>query len=493
MTLEEWIDMQSVHINMEPHNRQPLQSWSCELEQDAIKALGNDCPSTEPANPSDKAVIFSTDYWQGEDPLTIIQSSLNSYLEQIDNKKLDVLTLGTVSSNPIFTGTDNLLRGYANLVRATNTEIGCAVNICPTTPADPTGRSSLYCILNGKNIQPNEPIYQGTTKITDGCNEVTCPTGYACNNATLICAPGAATTTPPTTSSTISSTSASTSSPTSPTTAPPAATTVTPSPQAQFPTGGGNGGRCSGYANSNWMTDALRDEYLRLHNVRRGLLARGETARQDGKYLPKAANMWKMFYVQQEAPSGSIQTLGGGSGGRCSGYANSNWMTDALRDEYLRLHNVRRGLLARGETARQDGKYLPKAANMWKMKYMCDLEEGAIAYASTCPTSLSEPSSRPGLGENLKTFPATRFTFDTAPKKSVTEWWKVIRSVNYFEKVVVFRPFHDGQPISSFTQVGGMLAKTRPPLQGCFMFCAEAAISQPSMMSSTSLEMLQMH
>ncbi|EYC03307.1 hypothetical protein Y032_0095g2865 [Ancylostoma ceylanicum] len=107
-----------------------------------------------------------------------------------------------------------------------------------------------------------------------------------------------------------------------------------------------------------------------------------------------------------------------------------------------------------GQIPRKDGKYLPKAANMWKMKYMCDLEQGAIQYASTCPTSSSEPSSRPGIGENLKTFPATRFTFDTAPKKSVTEWWKVIRDVNYFENVVVFRPFHDGAPISSFTQMG---------------------------------------
>ncbi|RCN43047.1 SCP-like protein [Ancylostoma caninum] len=92
-------------------------------------------------------------------------------------------------------------------------------------------------------------------------------------------------------------------------------------------------------------------------------------------------------------------------------------------------------------------------------KYDCTLEEGAVNWASQCPTTLSEPSTRPNVGENFKTFPATRFNFDTAAKKashfgSVTEWWKVIRDVNYFERVVVFRPFHDGAPISSFTQMG---------------------------------------
>ncbi|RCN41460.1 SCP-like protein, partial [Ancylostoma caninum] len=167
---------------------------------------------------------------------------------------------------------------------------------------------------------------------------------------------------------------------------------------------------------------------------------------------------------------------GGGGGGRCAGSATADRMTDTLRDEFERLHNFRRGLLATGQIPRKDGKYLPKASNMRKIVdlfslnpfaaiyyatiqiYDCALEEGAIQYASQCPTTHSEQSSRPNVGENFKTFPATRFTFDTAAKKSVTEWWKPIRDVNYFEKVVVFRPFHDGAPISSFTQMGWALS-----------------------------------
>ncbi|EYC30026.1 hypothetical protein Y032_0005g2405 [Ancylostoma ceylanicum] len=105
----------------------------------------------------------------------------------------------------------------------------------------------------------------------------------------------------------------------------------------------------------------------------------------------------------------------------------------------------------------QDDRHSPERVReiaQFPKTYDCGLEEGAIRWASQCPTTNSEPSSRNGVGENFKTIPATRFTFDSAAKKSVTEWWKPIRDVNYFEKVVVFRPFHDGAPISSFTQMG---------------------------------------
>ncbi|EYB93981.1 hypothetical protein Y032_0177g616 [Ancylostoma ceylanicum] len=119
-----------------------------------------------------------------------------------------------------------------------------------------------------------------------------------------------------------------------------------------------------------------------------------------------------------------------------------------------------RSQLALGNILKNNGK-MPQASNMWKIRYNCGLEEAAIQYASTCPVESSDPSSRRGVEENFRTFPARRFkTFEEAAKKSVTEWWKVIRSSGYFtDKSVVFRPFHKQEPISSFTRVAWAATK----------------------------------
>ncbi|EPB74246.1 SCP-like protein [Ancylostoma ceylanicum] len=67
--------------------------------------------------------------------------------------------------------------------------------------------------------------------------------------------------------------------------------------------------------------------------------------------------------------------------------------------------------------------------------------EVGVAEQCICPTgTICDPTSKLCV-----------ISITTVP--SVTEWWKVIRSVNYFANTVVFRPFHDGERISSFTQV----------------------------------------
>ncbi|RCN52445.1 SCP-like protein [Ancylostoma caninum] len=299
-------------------------SWNCQLEQKAINALQYSCVNPDnpipPTNNEGLANVFSAQFEGANTGATteeIFKDFLNLYLRRIDVKELSV-----VDSNPIYSGNDNLLQGYANLARATNTEIGCTVNRCPDY--NPR-RVTFYCLMNGKNIKDGEPIYQGTTKHETTCSDIICPAGYT-------------------------------------------------------------------YADR--MTDHIRHEY-------------------------------ELF----------------------------------------------RSLLANGQIPRKDGKYLPMAANMWKISYDCALEDGAIKYASQCPTTHSEPSSRPNIGENFKTFPATRFTFDTAPKKSVTEWWKKIRDVNYWSgNSVIFRPFHEQEPISSFTQAGDMLIKTSLQLTSVVVF-----------------------
>ncbi|EYB93975.1 hypothetical protein Y032_0177g611 [Ancylostoma ceylanicum] len=101
--------------------------------------------------------------YQGKDissPGEVFNDFLNNYLIQIDMNRLEVRRHGTVTSNPVYSG-DDLLLGYADLVRATNTEIGCAMNMCSGPDGEPV--ITFYCLLNGKTIKENEEIYQGTT------------------------------------------------------------------------------------------------------------------------------------------------------------------------------------------------------------------------------------------------------------------------------------------------------------------------------------------
>ncbi|RCN41453.1 SCP-like protein [Ancylostoma caninum] len=136
----------------------------------------------------------------------------------------------------------------------------------------------------------------------------------------------------------------------------------------------------------------------------------------------------------------------------------NNKMTDALRDQFLSLHNFRRSLLAKGEVAKNTGNLLPKASNMVKMQYDCTLEQGAIEWAGQCGNVGSPESSRQGVGENFKRFPGGNFpTFGDAAKKSVTEWWKVVRKVPGIGMAATFRQHHVGTPIESFTQMGWAL------------------------------------
>ncbi|EYC30789.1 hypothetical protein Y032_0004g1771 [Ancylostoma ceylanicum] len=129
-------------------------------------------------------------------------------------------------------------------------------------------------------------------------------------------------------------------------------------------------------------------------------------------------------------------------------------MTDALRNLYLRLHNSKRSLLATGQVPRKNGKTLPTASDMRKMTYDCELEKEAIHWASQCPTTHSQQSTRPKIGENFKTFSAAGHpSFEEAAENSINEWWKVMSTVNYFPTVVYFRRLHVGKPITSFTQM----------------------------------------
>ncbi|EYB93985.1 hypothetical protein Y032_0177g619 [Ancylostoma ceylanicum] len=250
-----------------------LEEWSCDLEQKAREVIGEDCsdPGAPPTlNNGGLANIFSPEYQAGDNSTAgqVIKSVLDSHLVQIDMKKLGVRTYGTVISHPIYTGNDELLLGYANLVRATNTGIGCTINMCPATDAHSDGLVTSYCLMNGETIKQKEPIYEGTTVNEGGCEEVTCPAMYKCNATTNLCERTA--------------------------TSGPSATTMTPV-KAEFPEANGRG-RCQRSSRGGKMTDELRDLYTEQHNIRRRKLAKGKISGKDGKSLPNAANMWRIVY-----------------------------------------------------------------------------------------------------------------------------------------------------------------------------------------------------
>ncbi|EYB93980.1 hypothetical protein Y032_0177g615 [Ancylostoma ceylanicum] len=161
---------------------------------------------------------------------------------------------GSVKINPIYRA-EKGIKDYANLVRATNTEIGCALTGCLATP---TNQNIIYCILNGMSIKKGDAIYQGTERNTEGCKEVTCPREFRCNPNTLLCYNTTATST--STPTTISTTTITSTTSTTTTTTKPA------SSQAQFPTGASS--RCS-HPYAKKMTDALRTSYEDKHNFRR--------------------------------------------------------------------------------------------------------------------------------------------------------------------------------------------------------------------------------
>ncbi|WKY07491.1 hypothetical protein Q1695_007169 [Nippostrongylus brasiliensis] len=77
-------------------------------------------------------------------------------------------------------------------------------------------------------------------------------------------------------------------------------------------------------------------------------------------------------------------------------------MTDAFRKKFLDEHNRLRSLVANGRAKDKDGSYVPKAANMLKLRYDCSLERLAAEHVNQCKLAPSKASgARAALGESL--------------------------------------------------------------------------------------------
>ncbi|KAL6740502.1 hypothetical protein Aduo_013852 [Ancylostoma duodenale] len=142
------------------------------------------------------------------------------------------------------------------LTQPANTKIGCAFKKCTTA-----NWSNVYCVLNSRPIKDGDVIYNVGTAGT--C--IDCPTGTGCDPTSNLCIPLSSL--PPTSPEATTTPSTSATAPTTTTAAATTTTTTTPptSPEAGFPSGASC--RCS-HPLASRMTDALRNEYERLHNFR---------------------------------------------------------------------------------------------------------------------------------------------------------------------------------------------------------------------------------
>ncbi|KAL6732445.1 hypothetical protein Aduo_003205 [Ancylostoma duodenale] len=127
-------------------------------------------------------------------------------------------------------------------------------------------------------------------------------------------------------------------------------------------------------------------------------------------------------------------------------------MTDVIRNEILRMHNWRRTKLAQGRI--KNGKnnyYLPKASNMYKMKYDCNLETSALTYAKQCQLG---PSNPPTEGENVHSAALTQNKTEAA-RLAVKAWWSQIYKNGINQRVLFIANLRDKPNApTAFTQMG---------------------------------------
>ena len=86
----------------------------------------------------------------------------------------------------------------------------------------------------------------------------------------------------------------------------------------------------------------------------------------------------------------------------CGG-TNPN-MNDGARTTLLNAHNHYRALVIQGNepAGPNSTRISPRGGNMYKLKYNCDIEANAQAYADTCPFPVhSTAEMGPGWGENM--------------------------------------------------------------------------------------------
>ncbi|KHJ82395.1 SCP-like protein, partial [Oesophagostomum dentatum] len=86
------------------------------------------------------------------------------------------------------------------------------------------------------------------------------------------------------------------------------------------------------------------------------------------------------------------------------------------------MHNELRSRVARGLEPDAECGNVPRAADMFKMVYDCDLEKSAMEHAKKCYYRKSSESERQGLGENMYAV-TVRFVNKTRMAEQASQSW----------------------------------------------------------------------
>ncbi|KAK6029308.1 SCP-like protein [Ostertagia ostertagi] len=126
-------------------------------------------------------------------------------------------------------------------------------------------------------------------------------------------------------------------------------------------------------------------------------------------------------------------------------------MNDRIRLQAISGHNYRRSRLARGLVKNKNGRPLPTAANMVKLRYRCLLETTAKAAADSCSTSWSRVPY--GVQQNIICIPKGEARYRVhAITEAIKRWWRRVR-FDQFGVAVMYRYQHQFTSISWFTRM----------------------------------------
>ncbi|WKX92488.1 hypothetical protein Q1695_010484 [Nippostrongylus brasiliensis] len=144
-------------------------------------------------------------------------------------------------------------------------------------------------------------------------------------------------------------------------------------------------------------------------------------------------------------------------------------MTDEMRTTILNAHNDYRSETAQGITQNgQSGEWLPKAADMRKLKYDCTLESAAITAAKTC--SLQRSANVPANQEENFYVSAVDFHETVILEIAAQDWYQTIVS-HGINKVVHYRDALDKKPTAPKPYIRMVWSNTTSV--GCaFQYCS---------------------